>query len=346
MESRSGADLAMKTKLNFLWIDDDPRRTRSSLALERSIKVIVNFVDVKGKEILPIIQKVGSGEALPDLVLIDHLLDKISKGERGIIKYGSGVAEIIRSRLGPSQKKQCPIVGVTAAIKVGEESSFQEKFRYDAIVPFENLSEHYSTLVSLAKGYAILRGARISNLDSLLTLLKPPEEDRGKLYGVVPSGLRGDYTAMKPIFDYSRWVRYTLLRRAGFLYDDLWTATILGLKLSALEKVKRIIRNAEYKGIFGDATEPRWWQTTLRQILFKVYSGEPNLDLRDLGRALKPVKESDFSVCYSCKQDKPDLVGYTDETRKKRVQLHLRCSVVSEKAQRVPFFEEERIMGD
>ena len=58
------------------------------------------------------------------------------------------------------------------------------------------------------------------------------------------------------------------MAKPGFLYDTLWTATLLGLKEESFKKVTHLFKNAKYLGLFADKSNERWWQTQVRQIIY------------------------------------------------------------------------------
>ena len=174
--------------------------------------------------------------------------------------------------------------------------------------------------------------------------MKYPEDDKVRLEAVIPNELKSDYTSQSIPISISRWVRQTLIEMPGFLYDSLWAATLLGIRERSFQKVESIFEGAKYNGIFADKSNARWWQTRIRQILYKEVPTEEFKNTRTLGRKLPKIIKKDYSVCYACKGDDPEIVGYTDEKAETRVQLHLKCSVPHPNFEKLLYFEEIRMM--
>ncbi len=327
----------MKKKMRIIWLDDNPSRVRSTKNMEETISVEVKFIDLKGAILNDkLIELLESPK--PDLIIVDHVLDKIDMSADGLIRSGSTVAEIVREKW-----LNCPIIGVTAATPV-DDVDLQKKSLYEALYPFEELSVHYNSILSIAKSFQVLTKRNLKNLSDLLKLLKCPKDDKIRLEAVIPDDLRSDYGNQSLPISISRWVRYILMGRPGFLYDSIWSATLLGIKEKSFEKVKHLFKEARYNGIFADESNERWWQTGIREILYKKDSIEGFQNTRNLGRQLPKITKKDYSVCYACKGDQPEIVGYTDEKGDTRVQLHLRCSDTHPNFERSLYFEEIRMM--
>lgn len=320
-------------KITFLWIDDESERITASRNLERILKIKVIFEDVKGENLAQVLLRILRGTE-PDLVLIDHRLDKVLEG--GIIQTGSTTAEVIRERW-----PDCPIVCVTA-VRL-EDIELQKKLAYEQVIEYPDLSKNYSLLISLAKAFKFLRRNRPKDVSGLMKLIKPPNEDRARLASVLPEELKLNYADKSILITISKWIRHTLITKPGFLYDRLWAATLLGIKEHAFEKVKNDFIAARYKGIFADEADERWWQTRLREILYSKFPGEGRFTW-ELGQKLLRITKKEHSVCYVCKKEFPEIVGFTDETAQTRKPMHLRCSVSHPRFEKTLFFEEIRMM--
>ncbi len=325
----------MKTKI--IWLDDNPIRKRSKKNMEEAIGADVKLIDLKVANLKDELTKLLKSRK-PDLIIIDHVLDKIGSSNDLLIRSGSTVAEILREKW-----LNCPIIGVTAATPV-EDVDLQKKSLYEALYPFEELSMHYDSILSIAKSFQLLIRRKPQNISDLLKLLKHPKDDKVRLEAVIPDDLRSDYGNQSLPISISRWIRYTLMERPGFLYDSLWTATLLGIKEKSFEKVEHFFKEAKYKGIFADESNERWWQTGIREILHKKVPMEDFKNTRVLGRKLPKIIQKDYSLCYACKEDGPEIVGYTDEKAETRVQLHLRCSDSHPSFEKSLYFEQIRMM--
>lgn len=321
-------------KTTFLWIDDESERNRASKSLERSLNIKVDFVDVKNKDLTKILQQILSGPE-PDLILIDHRLDKVLGG--GIIQTGSTTAEVIRETWA-----ECPIVCVTA-VRL-EDIELQKKSIYEQVIEYSELVGNYSFLISLAKSFEYLRRKRPKDINRVLNLLKGPREDRSRLDAIFPEELKKNYDDRSLVISISRWIRHTLMAKPGFLYDRLWAATSLGVKERSFKKVQDVLTKAKYEGIFADEGNRRWWQTRIKEILYSKFPANEGQFTWELASQLDGVTNRDFSVCYVCKKKFPEIVGFTDEAAQTRKPMHLRCSVSHPKFEKSLFFEEMRMM--
>ncbi|GAH64337.1 unnamed protein product [marine sediment metagenome] len=134
------------------------------------------------------------------------------------------------------------------------------------------------------------------------------------------------------------------MERPGFLYDRLWTATLLGLNENGFKKVEKLFTTAKYKGIFADESRERWWKSELIRILSK-HVNVPGLPW-EKGRSLPNITTRFYSKDYysNFKEEYPETVAYTDETSNKRAQMKLKYTVPHPKYDKLLFFEEIRIM--
>jgi len=321
-------------KTNFLWIDDESERIRDARSLARSLKIEVIFEDAKNKELVEILQGILSGRE-PDLVLIDHRLDKVLEG--GIIQTGSTTAEVIREKW-----PECPIVCITA-VRL-EDIDLHKKSIYEQVIEYPELFQNYSFLISLAKSFKILRRKRPKDIKGFMNVIKTPSADRPRLDAILPEELKKNYEDKSLVISISRWVRHTLMSKPGFLYDRLWAATSLGIKEQSFEKVQNTLAEASYKGIFADEGNLRWWQTRIKEILYTKFPVDEGQFTWELGRKMNGVTKRDYSVCYVCKKAFPETVGFTDETARTRKPMHLRCSVPHPGFEKALFFEEIRMM--
>jgi len=324
----------MTRKLYFLWIDDDESRKRAFDNLKGKLNVDGYFLNVKDKNLISEFDKISLRRRKFDLILIDHVLNNT---EKETIQIGSTAAEYIREK-----KLKTPIVGITAAKLT--DIDLHKKAIYDDIFEYSSISKHYESIDSIAKAYKIMNEIPPSNNESLIKILKAPEEVIERLLSIIPEDIKRNYSDDSLLFNISRWVRHELKSRPGFLYDNLWTATLLGLKEDSFQKVKHIFKKAEYKGIFFDRSDERWWQTQVREIIYARYPKDKSCFPWELGHKLPKITHEDQSVCYVCGGNLPETVGYTDRISSVRSPMHIRCS------QRHPdyisslYYEDIRIM--
>jgi hypothetical protein len=318
----------MTMSTNILWIDDNPSREPTATDLG------ARFLSVRGKELAPMLKRLLSGPS-PRLVVIDHVLDKALDSHPVFLK-GSTIAEAIKERW-PS----CPVIGVTNADNLSG-IDLRTKEAYDALFPFQNFSEYFDRVQGIARGFALIaRTGR--NIQKLIGLLKPPGEENKRLFAALNDDLKRkpqDPSVASRIF---RWVEH-LMDRPGFLLDELWSATLLGLNDDGYRKVSNIFEKAKYRGIFVRPENSRWWSSRLLEQLYKRCKPEPGELSWHAGKRLPGVKKEHFSSCYYCGEEYPDTVAFLDEASNERRAMHLRCTELHPRHTRELYFEDIRIM--
>ena len=331
------------TRMNCIWIDDRSQRKSTAEAFRRDTGVSLSFVNALGEDINDVLKTVVS-DAQPDIVIVDHVLDKTAPART--ISKGSTVAEALRE-----DWPTCPIVGITAATKRHDVHARQRQV-YDELLSGDSFSDHFNHLVSLAEGFRRIAQMRSASKDALLALLSPPDEDMPRLEQVMPLDfVSGTKTQPEPTLAtrLHAWMRDVLFPRPGFLYDRLWTATLLGLNEEGFGKVEKIFRKARYEGIFACDMRERWWASKVKEILSKKCPSEqPSLPWES-GRRLPGIKKNHFSRCYSSKKDSPapETVAYLDEAPSSAQKpMRLRFTVRHPRFPVLPFFEEIRMMAE
>lgn len=325
----------MSQPLKFLWVDDEPIRKNVAENLAKHLKVNMEFIDVKDQSLPDKLAKILSREE-PHLILMDHSLGNVKAGR---FNKGSTAAEIIREHW-----QECPIVCITA-VELKDIDRHKQSV-YEDIFEFQNISSYDSRLISIAESFRELKKKRPQNIDDFIKLLGAPEDDYPRLKSIIPKELKDEdaYKDKSLLLTIYRWVRRTLMEKPGFLFDRVWTATLLGIKVDSFIKVEHIFKEAKYNGIFSDQGNERWWQSKVKEIL---YSELPDTDCVypwELGRMLPGIKDEDYSKCYATGEDFPETVAYTDESAKKRAPMRLLYTVPHPNFENLLFFEEIRMM--
>ncbi len=325
----------MSRELNFLWIDDEPKRKAEAENLEMRLKVNIEFIDVKDQSLPGVLSDILSREE-PHLILMDHFLGNVKAGR---FNKGSTAAEIIREHW-----PECPIVCIT---EMGlKDIDMHKQSIYEDIFQFGKISSYDSRLISTAKSFRELKKKRPQDLDEIIKLLRAPKDDCPRLKSIIPKELKDEdaYKDESLLLTIYRWVSRILMEKPGFLYDRLWTATLLGIKEESFNKVEHIFEKAKYKGIFSDSGRERWWQSKVKEIL---YSELPDTDCVypwELGRQLPGLSDADFSKCHVSGEDFPETVAYTDVNVIERAPMRLRHTVPHPNFENLLFFEEIRMM--
>lgn len=317
----------MSVSNKIIWIDDNPGRAPTAKDLNAV------FINVKDKDPASQIQDLLNGDQ-PPLVMLDHILDKTSDTTNPLFQRGSTIAEAIKEKW-PS----CPVVGVT-----NQEVDLRTKETYDALFPFHDFGKYIGRIVSIQKGFALVSKAKAKTARRLVSLLKPPEEATDRLIGALPDDLKNS-----PFKDPSvaprmyRWVD-GLLGRPGFLFDALWSATLLGLTPAGFDKVAAGFQKGIYRGVFAFSDAPRWWSSELTRLLYihcKPKLGEMSWQT---ARRMTGLNAKHFSRCYVCHDEYPETVAYIDELSEDRHAMHLKCTILHPHYKRELYFEDIRMM--
>lgn len=330
----------MKNKFNIIWIDDIETRENLANSLEeyedsnfprRRIKKV--FVKAKGKQLNEVLLPLYKNKE-PDLIIVDHFLDKMNNNSK--VSKGSTVAQILRE-----QWPVCPIIGISA-VSNRNEIDIRSRLIYDDFFLFENFTSKFTTLLVIASNFNLLKKKRINNIDEIVKLLKPPSDEASKIKSIIGVDFKDNINDNSLVSRIYKWIRLSF-RKPGFLYDELWAATLIGLNMDGFNKFKNKFDKALYKGIFSDPTNVMWWKSIIKEIIFKSNPKENSNYPWVVGRIFTKNK-SFYSKCHSCGKDYPEIVGYTDERKKHKVQLHIGCSIPHPNENNTLFFEEIRIM--
>ncbi len=295
--------------MEFIWIDDDNSREEAAKNMERSLRVNITFVNVHDKEIDQELSRVLEKSEKPDLVIMDHVLSQLASGP---IRKGSTAATRIKEVW-----SECPVISVTAAIQNHDNKSehvdTRQRDAYENMFPADHISEHYKTIKSIAEGFRLLNENRPTNLEDVLDKLGCPDQEKSRLIKVLPNEikLKQNFDDRSLLIEIYKWCSSVLFSRPGFLYDELWAATLLGLSEEGFRSVSKDFQRALYSGVFKDESKPRWWKSLLIQILSEKFDdiGMP----WKIGRNLVD-REDLYSRDYAMGEDFPETVAAEDQT--------------------------------
>ena len=322
----------MSEKLKFIWIDDDPKRERAAHNMSHELGVDITFKGIKGKNVERVLKSILAGQE-PDLVLMDH---SFHQADGDPIRTGSSAAAIIREKW-PS----CPIVSVTAIEKTNMDT--RHRSAYEAIFPFDRISENYSKLVAIAEGFKALKEKIPNTTDDILEHLKVPEDECDKMVKIFPRELKENFEDKSLLLEIYRWCDSILFKRPGFLYDRLWVSTLLGLNSEGFQQVEAKFESAKYQGVFANNSNERWWKSEVLSIL----GGEVDqVGLPwELGRALVDDNNAYFSKCHVSEEEFPETVAFVDANNDaERHPMKLKYTEPHPNFEDMLFFEELRKM--
>lgn len=330
----------MSKRMNFLWIDDERRRRVTADNLEKNTGTKVHFYNVAEENIAERLGQILE-EHLPDLVIVDHKLDKTIGALRNKLKStGATAAEAIKD-----WNPQIPVVCVTK-VDIDKNITFAQKWAYDAIFNAAHLTRQNPILVAIAKGFRNLNRSMPENEDDLLKRLGCPAVDRNRLIQVLPKDVRTGFGRKGYASVFWRWFSDFLFGRPGFLFDSMWAATLVGARESSFLRAQGKMKPARYKGIFANDVEPRWWASRILETVHKNSPQGKQDDPRLLGRAYLEIPKQGYSKCEISQKDLPDTVAFSDVTNKERRQVRLEFTKEHPGFPKLLFFEEMRVIRE
>jgi hypothetical protein len=192
-----------------------------------------------------------------DLVMID--LDLSTPMDNGDVVgyFGTTLASELRMR-----NSSAPIVLVTRPnVITGKMQYLLDSVDIDYIVFKDDINKDPSgvraKLISLCDGFRVLSQSQDSNWPSLIALMTATEEEANLLREAAPPVEKGLWN----VSQISRWIRNSIIEFPGILYDDLTTATRLGISLASFNQpqVLGLFDDVRYRGVFS-SYKKRWWR--------------------------------------------------------------------------------------
>ncbi|HEV2840122.1 MAG TPA: response regulator [Chthoniobacterales bacterium] len=321
-----------RKQFSIWWVDDQTERL-NRLAIQsiengvkfgkRTLRAKVDVVRLKTPEDRDAFEKkldaAERDKNLPHLIVMDQNLN-VPEGLRG-----SNLAVAIRA-----DYSSVPVVGVTAVefqkIVDLQRDQFIELFCLDDLQSGDRVPDLFAIAESfeeLVRNYSS-SGTTQTRTTKILKWLACPPDDSEFLAICLPGAFLAKWDIETP-HSFARWVWHTFIGRAGFLYDDLEIATMLGVKESGLKHLLSTLSDCEYEGLFASnsPTRRRWWVSKVRRVIRKASKAAMTDPLWTLGRKLITDKHSkDFSHCHGARSKScvPDVVAYSDDTLNDRVQ--------------------------
>jgi hypothetical protein len=319
-----GGRVAVTIKFRFVWIDDNAERAGSFKgALDgslrgASVETALEVIQVKETLLEDLNARVEEWtSAPPNLIMLDHSFATVPK--RLFDLHGSALAHLLRIRL-----PNIPIVCVSGQKIESGDFNIEDLSEYTYLFEVVQIDkeENLERLFAIAQDFKQLCFPGQKPIrHSLVEVLLPPEADKSALLSVLPEEFEGTYVHEASPHRLARWVLNVLMKRPGFLYDSLETATFLGLGQTAFEaKVKPQFEAARYRGPFATDREPMWWSSALTDVLYGALPDHISLPPQEAGRRFHGIEASDFSRCGVTGEHTPppEVVAYTDATASER----------------------------
>jgi hypothetical protein len=314
------------------WVDDETNRLKSSALsrierpqFDKNRKAEVIKIQLKDEQqrlsLTSEIVRARTDNHLPDIVIIDQILN--GRTCDGVVRRGSSVAVELRTHA-----PTVPIVGVSAASLDNftdlQKNQFTEFFTLEDIQSGKRIAD----LFAIADGFICLDAVKhefkieSTQCNKLFRLLDCPKEDIDFLSSCFPGDFLPKWDDETP-HSFARWIWHDFIGRPGFLYNELETATLLGITASGMQRIATYLSGCEYQGVFNSTSRPRWWVSKVRQKVRKATHADITEPLWKLGRQLLPKNSvNDYSRCHGhpTRDCVPDVVAYADGTKKDLVQ--------------------------
>lgn len=252
-------------KIKTIYIDDEDEELRKYKRMFESDERAKNQFEIiavnSQKQIGDLINEVKKEK--PGLILVD--LD-LTIPKEGLLLGVSGTT------LSTALREEFPEVPIVLFTKIDflkiQKLSPKLLFSLDAAIYKSDLFKEDGTnldyLDKLAIGYKELRNAKSKTWIELLKIIEAPENDYDSLKLSDPPTISENEWS---VFDAAHWIRNTLLKYPGILYDPIHAATYLGISKDTflLRSVQDLFAKAKYSKMFAPI-EGRWWKSRLQEI--------------------------------------------------------------------------------
>jgi hypothetical protein len=344
----------------IVWIDDEFSRESSRSNATLQLLKANPQLRIEPYHPLRFTKDIAERHSAPDLFLVDYRLSQEPLDGEIYSGAGTSVAGLIRD-LYPEH----PIYLTSALLTHDHAGSQPELFERAVTRTLLTKGEGAALLVNDALTYRKVRATRDRQSPApLCKLLATPALAKQDVLRTLPDDLKhglgelvtgdvGQITyELGGTLRFGRWVTRIFLQQPGILYDDLYTATHLGMSQRYLSEV--FLRKHKpaavgiYAGIFASTYERRWWKALLGAYVLQ----QPGADKHDivrpweLGPIVFKVPANARAKCVVCKQAYPETVAYDRDNPARRGAAHLRCSEPSVDKQPTLHFEHVRTLID
>jgi len=173
-----------------------------------------------------------------------------------------------------------------------------------------NELDYLHQIFSLATGYKSLVEVKEKKWESLLKLIKAPKEAEFDLLNAnKPIMNEGNWS----VIDSANWIRKTLLKYPGILYNELNTSTFLGISVDAFLEIQGNFEEVLFTGIF-QSDKKYYWKSLVRKIAVDLMNSQ-NINLPThigFSLAFEKVcgKKLDPSLCVYSGEENADRICY------------------------------------
>jgi hypothetical protein len=293
--------------MNIILIDDSQKEIDKYSGIFRSNKFAKkNFTLVA--VVLDSLKPDFQFSEKPDLILIDFRFDL--PGGEGFYHDGYVLATALRNIY-----NEIPILIFTrrgifniqkfpnSIVDIADDIVFKSDF-------IKNEDYYLNQFHSIILGYSDLNKTTTRNWETLVNLLKAPTESINDLLNSDKPNLQ--YRSWT-VIDSANWIRKTLFKYPGILYNKLYASAYLGISIKAFNENLDLFNEAIYSGIFNSKINV-FWKTKLRSIAVKLMQAhEINLPINlGFSKAFEITygKKIEPSICVSSGEDNAEKICY------------------------------------
>jgi len=299
--------------LRIVYIEDrarDAQIYKEILSREKTIKVI-SIEPSPSLEVQTIVSM------NPDLILVDYkLTGRLPSG--GHVSYQGGtLATRLREEL-----RDYPFILFSRREIVKRYWPMEELGAIDEIIYKEdvdkNPDEGIRKLLSLAKGFAVLRNISEKSWKNLIEALCTTPSEADLLRESSPPFVTARARKKNIVWSVRQaasWILKTLFEFPGILYDSLYASASLGIDENSFLKrsVQGCFKEARFDGPFHEVAL-RWWRGRLHEEAFRLIrkAGLRPVLAESFGPALRKVMKIHVkpSICVYSGEEYADSVCY------------------------------------
>ncbi len=256
----------------------------------------------------------------PDAILVDYQLNATEPERQPATYKGSTLAAALREKL-----PEVPILVLTrrqlvttgrAAGARDVSSAFDELWVKESL--YKDPRGFAADLLTLVRGYRALAKASARDWSALRKVFgAQPEEEDLLLSADPPPEIREDKRWR--VSEVARWVRGTLLKYPGILYDALHASVAIGLTSKSFlrPRVQQFFAAAAYAGPFASPSS-HWWKQRLllrsRELLTRA--GMADASLGRFAEAWRKERHQglDLAACCASREKPADSICHVLST--------------------------------
>lgn len=250
-----------------------------------------------------------------DLIVVDYELTQAPHGDVPASYQGGTLA----SRLSELYRE-------TPIVILSRHSIFRKlKVTPDLLVAIDDwyFKDEFVTnpevgarLTAIINGFSMLRQTRTRTFVSLLKLLNAESSEADIIKEAKPlMRFLADSSLGWEVHQIAKWIRRVLMAYPGILYDEMYSATSLGISIESFRagEVQEAFASSKYRGVFSGEAQ-RWWRGRMNRIAQEYIrkSGLEGPIYKTFVEAFKKVKgiELNPSICVFSHEQYADTVCY------------------------------------